>query len=344
MTAPPTPPLTGDDAWASPFDRLLGPDFASPAATGGVPPIHLANPEFGTPESDVQVWDGQQGYADTCAIRCQEFVLEQFTGMPFDEAALVQEARDAGWYAPGGGTSMEDVGNLLEHHGIAVNRYEGATVFHLANELAQGHKVIVGVDSGELWGEHPILESLEDKLGIAGADHAVVVSGIDTSDPDHVQVIVSDPGTGEPAATYPLDQFVDAWRDSGCYLVATQDPAPPSVPEMVNFDYSLGHIAEVWGLPYDQFLGLADHPEDWDQALDQALAQLGLDPLGLFDDETPDPDDASSDLDDAMSDPEAGALAWHDGPQGDDHHDLVGLGHPDPADQGVDDTQAGWPA
>ena len=113
---------------------------------------------------------------------------------------------------------------------------------------------------------------------------------------------------------------------------------------MVNFDYSLGHIAEVWGLPYDHFLGLADHPEAWDQALDQALAQLGLDPLGLFDDETPDLDDVTADPDDAMSDPDTGALAWHDDPQGDDHHDLAGLGHPDPADQGVDDLQAGWPA
>jgi hypothetical protein len=113
-------------------------------------------------------------------------------------------------------------------------------------------------------------------LGISGADHAVVISGIDTSDPDNVQVIVSDPGTGDPAAMYPLDEFVDAWRDSNCFMVATQNPAPPALPEMANFDYVAGHIPRVWGMPYDNFLGLAEQPDAWRGALDSALQMLGL--------------------------------------------------------------------
>lgn len=316
-----SPQRTGDTRWSSPLDSLLGTDFGSQEDSAGVAPIQHAAPHFGTPGHDAEVWEGQQSYPDTCAIRCQEFVLEQFTGVQRDETDLVREAMDAGWYAPGAGTSPQDVGNLLESHGIPVNRYEGATVFHLANELAQGHKVIVGVDSGELWGEHPILEAISDKLGISGADHAVVVSGIDTSDPDHVQVIISDPGTGEAAATYPMDQFFDAWRDSNCFMVATQDPAPASLPEMANFDYSLGHLDEVWGMPYEQFLGLADQPENWDQALDDALALL---------------DDGSDDIVDmADSGLDADSSAWNEAFQGIDDNDEGGaVDDQDPSDRG----------
>jgi hypothetical protein len=228
-----------------------------------------ASQVIGEPAADASTWDGQQSYPDTCAIRCQEFILEQFTGQEIDETALVQEAANNGWYAPGQGTQLEDVGNVLEQHGVPVNRYEDATVHQLANELAQGHKVIIGVDSGELWQQNSVMESIADTLGIDGADHAVVVTGIDTSDPDNPQVIVSDPGTGEPAASYPLEQFVDAWGDSGFYMVATQDPAPSTLPEMANFDYELGHIPEIAGMSYEEFLTLADNPEEFERILDE---------------------------------------------------------------------------
>ena len=294
----PPPQGLASALWPSPFDRLLEPGFPSLGPPLGPGPLRHPDPLFGDPSRDSAQWPGQQGYADTCTIRCQEFILEQFTGVPFDETALVQEARDAGWYEPGRGTAPQDVGNLLEVHGIPVNRYEAATIFDLAHELAQGHKVIVGVDAGELWQQHAVLESIADQLGISGADHAVVVSGVDTTDPDDVQVIVSDPGTGEAAATYPLAQFVDAWRDSGCFMVATQDPAPPSVPDMVHFDYGLGHLPEVWGLPFDQFFALADQPDRWGSTLDDALGLVSEDPADPFDTHG--------------LDPAPDALAWSD--------------------------------
>ena len=253
--------------WNSPFDILLNESLAATPET--------AKPVIGSPESDAGAWDGPQSYQDTCAIRCQEFILEQFTGREIPEDALIQQAMNNGWYSPGFGTMQQDVGKLLEANGVSVTCYDDANIFHLSNELAQGHKVIVGVDSGELWKENPILESIGDALGISGADHAVVVSGIDTSDPDNVQVIVSDPGTGAVAARYPMDQFVDAWRDSGGFMVATQEPAPPHVPEMVGFNYDLGHLDRVWGLPYDAFMALIDDPAAWDAALDHALMARG---------------------------------------------------------------------
>lgn len=223
---------------------------------------------YGTPQQDITTWDGQQGYDITCAVRDQEFIIELFTGQEVDENALVQEALDRGWLEPGnvgeGGTAWEYIGNLLELHGIAVNRYTDANVFQLADELAQGHKVIVGVDSRELWQEKdPALDTILDDAGLTSADHAVVVSGIDTSNPEDMRVLVSDPGTGEALASYPLQEFLNAWSDSDFFMVATQEPAPAWLPGMANFPYEQGHIDEVLSMPYDEFATYADQPEVW---------------------------------------------------------------------------------
>ena len=258
-----TSPNPNPDVWKSPFEELM--DQGTPSQAHGLgAEVHTPDPTIGTPDADTAFWEGKQLLEDDCAIKCQQFILEQFTGINVAETDLVQEAWEHGWYAPGRGTTLENVGNLLELHGVGVTHYDHANQFHLANELAKGHKVIVGVESDSLWNHNPLLEASRDMLGIHGSpDHAVVVSGIDTSDPKHVVVQVSDPGTGQPLASYPMEQFLDAWRGSDFFMVATEDPAPAHLPEMANFDYALGHIADVAGLPYDQFLEYADHPSTY---------------------------------------------------------------------------------
>lgn len=213
--------------------------------------IHDAPKVIGLPGINGSSDFVQQNYQDTCAVRSQELILRDF-GVQVSEDALRNEAFSKGWYTPGSGTDVDKVGNLLESHGVHVNRYENANIFTLTNELAQGHKVIIGVDSGELWNKG-LMEDFEDKLGIQGADHALIVSGIDTSDPDHVKVVLTDPGTGDVAREYPMDQFIDAWKDSNCFMVSTAQPAPAWLPEMANFDYHLGHIESIGNLPYDEF-------------------------------------------------------------------------------------------
>lgn len=37
---------------------------------------------------------------------------------------------------------------------------------------------------------------------------------------------MTDPGAGHLRVEYPLDQFMDAWKDSKCFMAATNDPAP----------------------------------------------------------------------------------------------------------------------
>jgi hypothetical protein len=244
------------ESWTSPFEQWL----VERSEVG--PEIKVADPIFGEPHGP---GTGKQESDDTCAIRCEEYVIEQFTGHPVSEAMLVAESRDHGWYRPGEATGLfGDVGNLLELHGIKVNRYVEANIFHLANELAQGHKIIIGVDSEELAHQNPILHDLQENHGLKLADHTVVVSGVDTTHPEEVKVMVSDPANGEPAARYSMPQFLHAWEASAFFMVTTQEPAPPHLPEMANFDYGAGHIPYVGDMPYEEFVQLEHRPEAWE--------------------------------------------------------------------------------
>ena len=89
--------------------------------------------------------------------------------------------------------------------------------------------------------------------GEQGGNHALIVAGIDTRDPNNIQVIVKDPGSGEDGKPYPLDQFMDAWSDTQCYMVSTDVAAPQNVSGMENFNYQSGHIDNVVGIDYSQF-------------------------------------------------------------------------------------------
>jgi Peptidase_C39 like family len=182
------------------------------------------DPIVGEPEEDMEHWHMQE-HDDTCAVVSQEYILEELTGEEFSEEELRQEAIDKGYYIPGGGTPCDDVGKLLEDHGIEVERTEGNTLEDLREKLEQGEKVIVGVDSDEIWypnqsGE----EDLNEHGNIPGQDanHAVQVIGIDYSDPDNPVVILNDPGSPDgQGRRIPADEFMDAWEDSDCYMVAT---------------------------------------------------------------------------------------------------------------------------
>ena len=99
----------------------------------------------------------------------------------------------------------------------------GATSSDLVEELSRGHKVIVGLDGGELYNQDWFGEDL---INPYGADHAVMVTGIDMRNPDQPMVVLNDPGIPEGAGvSVPLEQFLDAWEDSGNRYVAT-DHAP----------------------------------------------------------------------------------------------------------------------
>lgn len=261
---------------------------------GDITGFTTPDPMVGPGGKAAPLFPGQQEHQDTCAIRSQEFIIKQFTGHDIPEDTLIQEAEQNGWYQPGHGTSQDDVGKLLELHGIPVNRYEHANIFNLTSELAQGHRVIIGVDSEELWKQHPILHEISGFFGLNGADHAVVVSGIDTSDPEHIKVIISDPGTGDAAKSYPMDQFVEAWEGSDFTMVTTQNTAPSHLPEMANFDYATGNIGNYSYGELLHHVGVSEAMDTSSVSFEDATTALGADQeiKHCFDDEINHHDDS----------------------------------------------------
>lgn len=178
-----------------------------------------ANTLFGLPAYNVKSEDVHQSYADTCAIKSQE-ILMNASGLNVTEEVLRFEAIQNGWYAPGVGTSMKDVGKLMEAHGMDVQQQIHGSVFNLIEKLSQGNPVIVGVDSGELW--HPgVDETFEDIIKGPCADHALVVGGIEFND-DFTDGTVNliDPGNGDFCVAYDLDTFENAWKDSDNFMVS----------------------------------------------------------------------------------------------------------------------------
>jgi hypothetical protein len=95
-----------------------------------------------------------------------------------------------------------------------------------------------------LWEEGPlndfhnwfIKELGLDNSQVNPANHAVAVTGIDISDPSHPMVILNDSGTPNgDSVRYPLAQFMDAWGNSDCFYVATNQ-APVLTPDLGTFD------------------------------------------------------------------------------------------------------------
>lgn len=166
----------------------------------------------------------------SCALRSQQIVLRDFgIDIPFED--LEHYALDAGVYTENG-TYTYDIGKVVEMAGVGMHQVQGSTVYDLTNELAQGHRVIVSVDAYELWNNDSISGKLSnwfnDVFGNQGGNHALIVAGVEVnpSDPNDVKVVLTDPGAGRLRIEYPLDQFMDAWQDSNCFMAATDQAAP----------------------------------------------------------------------------------------------------------------------
>ncbi len=167
----------------------------------------------------------------SCAVKSQELILKMF-GQNISEEQLSNEAILHNWYDPASGTPLNCIGNLLELHGVDVDAKVEANVYDLMLQLAQGHQVIVTVDSNELLNPG-LMSDFCDLLNPNGVNHAIVVTGVDTTNPDDIRILVTDPGTGE-AASYPVEQFKDAWEDSTFHMVHTTS-APLQHESFVNF-------------------------------------------------------------------------------------------------------------
>ena len=184
-------------------------------------------------ESGENIYDPiyiQQPDDHSCALRSQQIVLRDFgIDIPFED--LERYALDAGVYTENG-TYTYDIGKVVEMAGVGMHQVQGSTIYDLTNELAQGHRVIVSVDANELWYNDSVKGKLmnwfDDVFGSQGGNHALIVAGVEVNpaDPNDVNVVLTDPGAGHLRIEYPLDQFMDAWQDSNCFMAATDMAAP----------------------------------------------------------------------------------------------------------------------
>ncbi len=171
----------------------------------------------------------QQPDDHSCALRSQQIVLRDFgIDIPFEK--LEELAKSYGVYTDQG-TFTYDIGKVLQIAGVGMHQVQGSTFYDLTNELAQGHRVIVSVDANELWytdSMSKLKNWFNDAIGNQGGNHALIVAGVQVNpeDPKDVKVVLTDPGDGHLRVEYPLDQFMDAWKDSKCFMAATDQPAP----------------------------------------------------------------------------------------------------------------------
>lgn len=150
----------------------------------------------------------------SCAVTVQEMIAEQLLDREVSEKAVIDLAKQEGWYDPVEGTTLLNTGKVLEAMGLEVERTQGATVSDLTQALAEGEKIICGVDN-------MILQDARfaDMPGRT-VNHAVQLVAIDYSDPENPQAVLND--TGVPngqGIRHDLDVFLAAWKTSGNYAV-----------------------------------------------------------------------------------------------------------------------------
>ena len=244
--APDNPGVKGGEAWGHRdddsgglvhsefFERIFGPAIPSSSASMLSDGSGLGESTDGEDwsslgvdrEAEMEHWH-LQNHDDTCAVVGQEFVLESVTGLDYSEENLREEALSRGWYAPGCGTPLAHVGNLLEIHGVEVDRRFGCSIDEMAERLAEGQKVLVSIDADEIWSagqgflQDDFLGDLPQMPG-QDANHVVQVIDVDRSDPDHPVVILNDSGNPQGCGLrVALKEFEDAWADSSNFMVAT---------------------------------------------------------------------------------------------------------------------------
>lgn len=237
----------------------------------------------------------QQPDDHSCALRSQQIILRDFgIDIPFKD--LEKIAKENGVYSDDG-TSMCDVGKVLDIAGVGMHQVIGCNMFDLTNELAQGHRVIVGVDANELWYNDSITDKLknwfDDITGNQGGNHALIVAGVEVNpnNPSDVKVVLTDPGSGDLRIEYPMKQFMDAWKDTSCFMAATDAPAPYQYDPISGMEIPSNFVVEQ---QFNQFVAensyqlspdMINIPQEYQPAYSEHLDVVGDDTYEDFKDQ-----------------------------------------------------------
>ena len=170
-----------------------------------------------------------------CAVLCEIYILHR-RQLPYDEEWLMNTARRKDWLRPEG-TPLYCLGNLLAYSGMFVSRKYNSTIEDIQRAIQKDNDVVVGVDREKLYAEEVDLEDL--------TNHAVVVTHVGEE-----TVTVFDPYEAPYISNIPLEDFVDAWKESQNYMiqvlqsVAEYEPHPIDV-DKIPLDGDLEELQEA---------------------------------------------------------------------------------------------------
>lgn len=141
-----------------------------------------------------------------CVVQCEQYVLQLFN----IEASIetLKDLSQKNKWLKEGGTPLHHIGRILSEYQLSVVRQYDSDLEVLINELNNGCKMIVAVNA--------------DKLNNNVTDnnfpnHAVVVLSFNNN-----EVRIYDPQNVQEAS-YAVDRFVSAWKDSHYYIVSVTE-------------------------------------------------------------------------------------------------------------------------
>jgi LysM repeat protein len=173
---------------------------------------------YGEPAAASQDWFLQDGNG-YCLPASLTQVVSEVSGVDLPDESLIDGRLSELGMDPGpNGLPLAAGVPLLESYGIDAHVEQGASIGELANYLGEGRSIILGVNADDIWyGQN---DPTDNPSG--GANHAVVVTAIDTTDG---VVVLSDPGNPDGnEETVPLSAFEEAWAAGDNQLLVVDSP------------------------------------------------------------------------------------------------------------------------
>jgi hypothetical protein len=174
---------------------------------------------YGNPEAAAPYWRYQ--HQQDCGLMAVADVVGQLTGREPSQVGIqlrglfTKSETHHGTIYHFDGTSTEDLVVLLKKFGIQSQLTTGNGMPTLEQDLAGGHKVIAALNAETIWNYPPGKGQRTD------ADHAVVVTGVDTrTDIVHLNDSGTPNGRDE---RIPMATFTQAWATSDDLLIVTQE-------------------------------------------------------------------------------------------------------------------------
>ena len=212
--APQNPPTVDN---RSVFTRMLNLILIVALAIG-LAPLAQGDPGgqmYGNPQAAARFWRYQHG--DDCGLMAVADVVGQVTGRePMQigielRGVFTKSEAHRGSVYKFDGTSPEDMVMLLQKYGVQSQLTTGNSMQTVEQDLAGGHKVIAALNAETIW-NYPAGQGQRTQ-----ADHAVVVTGVDTG----ANIVhLNDSGTPNGRdEQIPLATFAQAWSTGNNLLI-----------------------------------------------------------------------------------------------------------------------------